>query len=524
MKKGFLLLFFAAMAFAPAFSQQMQHICGNARDQSALLPRLRENKLVMEAMRAAASDRGGGLQYVPIHFHLVGDADGAGKHKEIKVLDQLCKLNAAFLPVGMQFYLSPHPLHGLFDKSINHDAVFLSQTNSLLMNLRRHQNAVNVFVVEEPVPVGSELPPGSIVEAYYSPASDWIVSRKTQTNGTEPNTTVPHEMGHLFSLPHTFYGYEPNPFNNDGDPTWPIAPVIAPNNDATSERKNGTNCATAADEICDTPADFNCGYGWPNNCPLYNLGAKDPLGTLIVPEQNNMMSYFNGCANYHFSQDQIGIMNADLAHATRNYLDNTFVPTATDITSPTDLIIAPANAGTVAYYNSVLLEWQAVPGATHYLIDIDITPTFATLSAQVLVETGTSKLITNLAPSKTYYWRIKPFNALVGCAAPRTRNFKTPITILSTLEIEGLTAWQISPNPVANGESANLNILTEKAFEAVLRITDAAGRTISVQQNVAFPQGESTYQLGTEGLPNGLYFVSLESGNGRNVRKMSVLR
>lgn len=519
MKKGLLLLLLATIASFTAFGQLAQpHICGNAEDQSNLISRLRENKIVMEALREVAQNRGE-TRYVPIHFHLVGDADGNGKHKEIKILEQLCALNAAYMPVGLQFYLSEHPTYGLFDKSINNDNVYLSQSNTLLMNLRRHSNAVNVYVVQDPVSGNNQ--PG-ITLAYYHTIHDWIVSRKTETNGSQPNSTLPHEMGHLFSLPHTFYGYESNSFDAS-DPGWPVAPINAPNGGGvTTERQNGTNCTTAADEICDTPPDYNFGF-IASSCANYVGGAKDPQGVLVDPMENNYMSYFNNCSSYAFTQDQIDIINADLSSSSRNYLDNTYVPVATDIATPTDLLVSPTNASTIPHYDNALLEWQAVPGATHYLVDIDIVSTFGTNYAQTFIETGTSKLLTNLSPTKTYYWRVKPFNASVGCAAFRSRNFKTNASASSILEIEGLEAWQLSPNPV-NGNVATLNINADQTFEAGVRITDAAGRTVSFQAGVNFPQGESKYELHTEGLANGLYFVSLESGNGRNVRKMSVLR
>ncbi|MBC7776329.1 MAG: T9SS type A sorting domain-containing protein [Phycisphaerae bacterium] len=520
MKKGFLVLFFAFMAILSAFGQQLQQpICGNAQDQADLLPQLRENKIVMEALRAVAQDRGE-IKYVPIHFHLVGDVSGNGKHKEIKVLEQLCALNAAYLSVGIQFYLSPHPTNGLFDKSINNDGVYKTQTNSLIMSLRRHHNAVNVYVVLTPVS-GNVQVPGTETLAYYSPSQDWIVTKKTETNGDQPNSTLPHEMGHLFSLPHTFYGYESDPFDA-ADAGWPIAPVLAPNGGGvTTERQNGTNCATAADEICDTPPDYNFGLIWPG-CSSYTGGAKDPLGTLVNPMENNFMGYFNGCMPYAFTQDQIDIINADLISPSRNYLDNTFAPVATAINTPAKLLVSPDSAAVTPYYNNVLLEWQAVPGATHYLVELDVIPNFGTANAQTYYETGTSKLLTSLLSNKKYYWRVKPFNYLVGCAAERASNFKTS-TISATVEIEGLSAWQLSPNPVT-ADGANLKINAEKAFEAGVRITDAAGRTVSFQQNLSFPQGESNYELHTEGLANGLYFVTLESGDGRNVLKMSVLR
>jgi len=520
MKKGFFVLLFAFLASFSAFGQQLpQHICGNAHDQSELLPRLRENKIVMEAIRAAAQDRSE-IKYVPIHFHLVGDANGMGKLKEIKVFEQLCKLNEDYLPVGIQFYLSEHPTRGLFDKSIDNDEVYKIQTNSILMNLRRHPNAVNVYVVLTPVSGNVQIP-GTETLAYYSGLRDWIVSQKARINGSDGNSTLPHELGHFFSLPHTFYGYESNPFG-PGDAGWPTAPVLAPNDDGTTtERQNATNCASAADEICDTPPDYNFGL-ITSGCGNYTGGAKDPLGTLVNPMENNFMGYFNACNPYVFTQDQIDIMNSDLVSSSRNYLDNTFNPPASEIITPANWLLSPAPGSTTEFYNTVLIEWEAVPGATHYMVEVDVISSFATANSQLYYETGTSKLLTTLSPNKTYYWRVKPFNHLVGCAEAKSQNFKTP-AISATVEIEGLSAWQLSPNPVT-ADVANLSVNAEETFEAGVRITDAVGRTVSFQPKVAFPQGESKYALRTEGLANGLYFVSLEGKSGRNVLKMSVLR
>src|SRR5690349_4335225 len=115
MKKGIILLAFSAVISANA--QEQKPVCGNsAADQHAYMPRLLENLATVES--GVATDRGG-VQYVPIHFHLVGDATGAGKVRELRVLEQLCALNASFSAVGIQFYLSPHPTLGLFDKTIN---------------------------------------------------------------------------------------------------------------------------------------------------------------------------------------------------------------------------------------------------------------------------------------------------------------------------------------------------------------------------------------------------------------------
>jgi hypothetical protein len=64
----------------------------------------------------------------------------------------------------------------------------------------------------------------------------------------------------------------------------------------------------------------------------------------------------------------------------------------------------------------------------------------------------------------------------------------------------------------------------DETFEAAIRVTDMAGRTVSIQQGVSFLQGENTFTLDINSLANGFYLVSLESQNGRNVRKLSILR
>lgn len=498
-------------------AQQSPGTCGTTfEDQLASRPRLRENLASIES-GSYVNDRT--IQYVPIFFHLVGDANGNGKHKERLVLDQLCKLNTAYAPLDVRFYLSPHPTYGMFDYSINNAAVYTTQSNTTLMQNRRHPNALNVYVVNEAESGNNQ--PGTTL-AYYSPPRDWIVSRKDQINGNANNGTLPHEVGHFFSLNHTFFGYESNSFGSN-DPTWPLAPVFAPNGGGvTTERQNGSNCATAADEICDTPPDYNFGFE-QGNCDNYNAGGKDPLGTLVDPMENNFMSYFSSCSNYAFTaQQQVAIL-ADRNSASRNYLDNAYQPVADNIDTPVDFLVGPTNADTVNYYNQVLLEWNPVTGATHYLLEIDITNSYTTPNAQTFVLTGTSKLLTNLQGNKKYFWRVRPFNTYVTCATAKQFSLITPLTTATT-DIAGLSAWQLSPNPVSIGETFHLAVNADNGFEAAVRIIDAAGRQVYNQSSLEFAAGETVTDISVAGLQNGLYFVVLENSQGRDVRRLVVLR
>lgn len=509
-----LALCFAVIYFAKA--QTTNGSCGtSAADQWQYVDRLKENVAKAESGQVV-SDRSA-VQYVPIHFHIVGDAAGSGKHKESSILDQLCDLNEAYAPFDIRFYLSPHPTYGIFDYSINNANVYAGQTNTFLMSSRRHNNAVNVFVVNQAFDSNNIL-------AYYSPPNDWVVSRKDQINGSG-NGTLPHEVGHFFSLFHTFYGYEDNSFG-PGSAGWPTAPTIAPYHPSPgvniqTERQNGTNCSTAADMICDTPPDYNFGL-LQTGCATYNGGAKDPLGTLVDPDESNFMGYFSNCgASYHFSTAQQNTILADVASPLRNFLDNNFTPVATAITTPADLLLGPVDADTTDYYNQVLLEWKTVTGATMYLLEIDINGFYNSPQRQGFVLTGTSKLMTNLAANKKYYWRVRPFNEYVTCADSKEKTFRTSLTS-STTDIKEIDKWLIAPNPVSEGSTVRMFLQASNHFEAGVSILDATGRLVRQESAQSIPAGESRIELSVEGLSEGLYFVVLQSGSGSAVRKLTV--
>jgi hypothetical protein len=501
--------------FTSLSAQTAPTICGNTvEDQKLIQPRLIEN-LNAIASQTHVADRDN-IQYVPIHFHLVGDATGAGKLLERKVLDQLCDMDDAYSPMNIRFYLKPHPTYGLFDYSINNDNVYNNQTNTFLMSAHRNTSALNVYIVQ--TPANSNNQPG-IVLAYYSPQNDWIVARKTEIHGSK-NQTLPHETGHYFSLMHTFFGWESGTFDNTFA-TWPVAPVS--NDGIPTEYQDEHNCTVAADMICDTPPDYNFGFA-QGNCATYTGGAEDPAGVLVHPQENNFMSYFSGCLSYQFTAMQQAAILADRAASHRNYLNNTYTPAALDITTPTDMLTAPAAGSVTASYDQVNFEWNAVTGATYYLLEIDISNGFNSPLVVDYITTATSKLITNLAANKNYYWRVRPFNEYVTCATPSSyHQFKTG-AVSATTNLTDVTAWQVSPNPVSAGESVHVAVKADENFDATVCIFNTAGQLLFSQASVSFPAGESVFELPTGNLANGLYFVTLENKSGREVRKLSVLK
>ena len=97
--------------------------------------------------------------------------------------------------------------------------------------------------------------------------------------------TIPHEVGHYFGLLHTFEG-------------------------SGIELVNGSNCQTAGDNICDTPADPFVNGDPVNAYVDVGLGCRfispkvDANGEFYRPDVGNIMSYYPGQCSCGFTHQQ----------------------------------------------------------------------------------------------------------------------------------------------------------------------------------------------------------------------------
>ncbi len=519
MMKKFLLSSVLSVVVLGLSAQQLP--CGTSfMDQLQDEARLRAN--IAFAERNALSENA--TMYIPVFFHLVAKTDGTGRPTMNDVFNAMCTMNADYAEHDIQFYLAPHPTLGLVDMTINNDNVYNNQSNTFLMNFKKHNNAVNYYVVGT-AQTSNQQPGGAA--AYYSPQRDWVVTNKTYT--ALGDNTLSHETGHFFSLRHTFFGWESDaedwenqpPCFESADPGWPCAPSIY--NGVPVEKANGSNCTTAADLICDTPPDYNFGYCAPNNCPPYNGGAQDPNCEPVNPMENNFMSYYFGCGDFDFTQGQIDVVKADRLSSGRNFLNNTFSPVATSITTPASLLVAPAEGAVLNDDDTAELSWEAVPGATYYYLEIDRTTTYASNLGQKHLVSGTSLTVTGLTANKKYFWRVRPFNEYYMCASPRQRSFTTGM-VNTVEEIPALNNWYLSPNPVSGAELVVLQMELTTSLSVQLRVLDAMGREVYRDAALEVPAGSTQLQLPLSGLGNGLYFVQLESAGRVETKRLSVLR
>ena len=91
----------------------------------------------------------------------------------------------------------------------------------------------------------------------------------------------------------------------------------------------------------------------------------------VDPMENNMMSYFSPCADYVFTDDQKEAIQNDYDSPQRNYIKNNYTP---NLDSRLQKYLNCMNQLTVnvtAGYNVVNFDWEEVPGAQYYMLEID---------------------------------------------------------------------------------------------------------------------------------------------------------
>lgn len=504
-----LLIILVSFLLVGSSSLSAQHLCGTHPDSEGF--ELQQSRL-LHNLRAAAEGTATprDVSFVPIRFHVGAKNDGTGRISVNKVLDQLCELNEDFAPYDIQFFLAGGNINFINNTTFyeNHSA-----TQSSVMSIQKDSRALNVFIVES-ANTGNN-PGDGVTLAYYNIPRDWIVITKTYIRDND--ATLTHEIGHYFSLLHTFNGWECGGYNTENDP----APTSASCGNSTTERENGSNCETSGDFVCDTPPDYNNGLGW-NNCD-FSLNVLDPQGNRIDPDERNYLSYFLSCPDdeYYFSDQQVQAMQQDLNSFSRNYLRLDPVPTVPVITESTTPNYPIENEVTDAY-NYVNFQWDAVPNATAYFLEIDRVATFS-ISPIRLVVYGNSKVITDLTSDRNYYWRVRPFNAMSGCAPISDLvSFRTGTGVTNIDTPSFVEEFTVSPNPVFGQSELQIRLSSQEAFNGTIEVLDITGRPTGVQRQYDFATGAQQLSLNIDRLTSGIYLLQITTSEGRLTQKVVV--
>jgi hypothetical protein len=519
MKKVLILLLvglFLAPLSMSAQDTHPQHSCGTSIETQEILKRnmieLRNRYPNVATSRA--------ITYVPVWFHLVATSEGTGRTTQANVAEMLCEWNKIYTNTGLeiQFYIKGF-------SEINLTALYngpqsFAGTNRMIST--KKPDAMNVYMTNN---AGDGTGTGTVL-AYYSNrsssldaeyANDWIVCTNGQANAANA-TTIAHEAGHFFSLPHTFYGWEATDAPTVAAPCAPATInysgriVVVEKVPRTGANKN---CDVAADGFCDTPADYNLGFGWQGGGCAWSGVAKDPDCVPLDPDETNLMGYFLNCIKNFSGEQKTAMLNNLLQHPKRAYLRGAPTP---PLTPATPTLTLPATGTTTTYINNIQLDWDDVPNAYGYIVDVGRFATLAT-GVKTFFVTSSNLNINDLnvpsflLTSTKYYWRVKAIVPYNNCNnASVVSNFTTG-TLNAVNEIAGVTKFTVSPNPLSKSQSLTLEMNSETAFDAKIKLINMTGQLMQSEKR-AFATGYSTQAISVSDLPNGTYILSVESDKG----------
>lgn len=208
---------------------------------------------------------------IPIKAHIIRESNSQGGLSEAQLTAAINTANNFYENANIKFSLFGDI--NFIDNSDYYD--FDAADEGKLAVPNDVANVINVYFFNS---ISSQ---GSALCGYtrFPPSED----RVFMANGcTTSGNTFAHELGHYFTLYHT-HGKT--------------------NTGTTDELVDGSNCATAGDNLCDTPADPNLS-GKVNGSCQYTGGAKDDNGDFFNPMVANIMSYAPGSCRNMLTADQ----------------------------------------------------------------------------------------------------------------------------------------------------------------------------------------------------------------------------
>ena len=227
-----------------------------------------------------------GVIGVPLTIHIINQSDGTGGIPIADVQGAIEIMNGYFANANMFFFIDGEVNYINDDDFYDFDRA----REGVIANPNDVKNTVNVYFANTVNSAGTPL----CGYATFPGGADRVV----MANGCTPNgLTLTHELGHYFRL---FHPHE-----------------IA----FGRELVDGSNCTSAGDLLCSTPADPNLTgkVSFANNRCTYTGTSRDANGDFYVPDITNIMSYSLDACQNSMTQEQYERMRETLEEE-RSYL------------------------------------------------------------------------------------------------------------------------------------------------------------------------------------------------------------
>lgn len=398
-----------------------------------------------------------------IFVHILRNDDGSNAAMTDAVLAQNLQRMADFYrPHNICFTFVGRD----FIDNTNWNTNYMTSEIGAMHAINPHSDAIDIYVHRNNFQ-------GSGGNAYSIPSVFCSVAAPSSFN-------FEHEMGHCLGLWHTF------------------------ETAAGAECPDGSNCATAGDQVCDTPADY--GGSENNNGPGCTHTGTQTIGCNggtfgYAPPTRNIMSYWWFC----YSEFTAG-------QAVRMY--NTINATAAlqDRLTPQDRVISNATLlGEIAVGAQNSIRIGNIGGAGDVLM---------TAGAQGICNAGRFIQVepgTRILPTGTNSVLLTINDLCEGLlfkgplpVADRRPQTTAPIALDETLEA--------FPNPF----SGHLRVRADlgQAVPTALRLFDLSGRLARELPCPAPTEGRFDETFDLPDLPPGVYVLQLQHSGGRLVRRV----
>lgn len=238
----------------------------------------------------------GTVRWIPVSFHVVTATNGSIGNIANDFPSVLNRLNVAFGPANVAFYACGR--HEVIRNSLYINVNMLSDLDPLV-NTHDVPNTLNLYF----------FPNLAQNVGFYLGGTEHVYFKSAFINSPG---LVEHEVGHYFGLYHTHGDDSPN---------------------SIPECPNGSNCATAGDEVCDTPADPNI-LTLMSGC-TYIGTVQSPCGGSYTPAVNNYMNYAPLSCQSTFTAGQFNRIaySAFVDHANLACPNSAYQPCSTIVTT-----------------------------------------------------------------------------------------------------------------------------------------------------------------------------------------------